>query len=132
MEAMGCLIMRKVDGGLLFGCRIGDRDGEVLVISHLVHANDILLFCKESQYQVVQLSLLLMWFQAISGLRISLNKREIYPVGNATHVESLALELGWKVGALRSSYLSLPLGVHHNLVAVWNGIEERFHKRLTI
>ncbi|KAL6349294.1 hypothetical protein AAG906_033950 [Vitis piasezkii] len=48
------------------------------------------------------------------------------------NVEDLALELGCKVGALPSSYLGLPLGVAHKLVAVWDGVEERFRKRLAM
>ena len=52
-------------------------------------------------------------------------------MGRITDVDALALELGCKVGALPSSYLGLPLGTPHNSVAVWDGIEEQFTKRLT-
>ena len=71
-----------------------------------------------------------MWFEIISGLRINLNKREIIPIGSIAEVESLAFEQGCKVGALPSSYLGLSLGGPHNLVAIWDGIEEMFRKRL--
>ena len=53
-------------------------------------------------------------------------------MGKITDVDALALELGCKVRALPSSYLGLPLGAPHNSVAVWDGIEERFRKRLTL
>ena len=53
-------------------------------------------------------------------------------MGKITNVDALALELGCKVGALPSSYLGLPLGAPHNSIAVWDGIEERFRKRLTL
>ena len=33
---------------------------------------------------------------------------------------------------LPSSYLGLPLGGPHKSVAVWDGMEERFHKRLAM
>ena len=56
------------------------------------------------------LSWLLMWFEALLGLRINLNKSEIIPVGRITDVDVLAMELGYKVGALMSSNLRLPLG----------------------
>ena len=36
------------------------------------------------------------------------------------------------MGSLPSSYLSLPLGAHHGSMAVWDDIEERFRKRLTL
>ena len=73
-----------------------------------------------------------MWFEAISGLKINLSKSEIIIVGSVVNVESLAFELGCKVGALPSSYLGLHLGAHHNSVAVWDAIEERFCKRLAL
>ena len=73
-----------------------------------------------------------MWFEAISGLRINLNKSEIIPVGRITDVAILSMELGCKVGPLPSSYLGLPLGAPHNLIAAWDGIDERFTKRLNL
>ena len=53
-------------------------------------------------------------------------------MGRITDVDVLALEPGCKVGALPPSYLGLPLGAPHNSVDVWDGIEERFRKRLTL
>ena len=73
-----------------------------------------------------------MWFEAISGLRISLDKSEILPVGRVENLEVLALEAGCKVGRLPSSYLGLPLGAHHKSVVVWDGVEERFRRRLAM
>ena len=37
-----------------------------------------------------------------------------------------------KVWALPASYMGLPLGVPHNSVVVWDGIEERFKNRLSL
>ena len=48
-----------------------------------------------------------MWFEAISGLRINLDKSEILPVGRVENVEILALGTRLKVGALPSTYLRL-------------------------
>ena len=73
-----------------------------------------------------------MWFEAILGLRINLNKSEIILEGNITHVEILASDLGCKVGSLPSTYLGLPLGAPHNSMVVWNAIEKRFRKRLAL
>ncbi|RVW38066.1 putative ribonuclease H protein [Vitis vinifera] len=81
---------------------------------------------------MVHLSWLLMWFEAISGLRINLDKSEILPVGRVENLENLALEAGCKVGKLPSSYLGIPLGANHKSVAVWDGVEERFRKRLAL
>ena len=72
-----------------------------------------------------------MWFEALSGLKINLEKSELIPVGRVSNVDSLADELGCKVGSLPTTYPGLPLGAHCKSVAVWDGVEERFTKRLT-
>ena len=48
------------------------------------------------------------------------------------NIDRLALELGCKVDSLPTNYLGLPLGVKHNSIVVWDGVEERFHKRLAL
>ena len=76
-------------------------------MSHLLFVDDTLVFCEDSQEKMAFLSLLLMWFEVISGLSINLNKSELLPVGRVESVEVLAAELGCKVGSLPSTYLGL-------------------------
>ncbi|RVW12610.1 hypothetical protein CK203_113167 [Vitis vinifera] len=64
------------------------------------------------------------------GLKVNLDKNELIPVGNVENVEELASELGCKVGSLPSTYLGMSLGAPFKSVAVWDGVEERFCKRL--
>ena len=73
-----------------------------------------------------------MWFEVISGLRINLDKSEILLVGRVENLKVLAIEFGCKVERFPTSYLGLPFGVHHKSVAIWNGVEKRFRKRLAI
>ena len=37
-----------------------------------------------------------------------------------------------KVGSLPSAYLGLPLGANYKSVTAWDGVEERFRKKLTM
>lgn len=78
------------------------------------------------------LSWILMWFEAISELRINLDKSELISVGCVENVKALAAELGCKVGRLPSSYLGLPLGAPFKFMATWDGVEKRFRKRLVM
>ena len=48
------------------------------------------------------------------------------------NVEELAFDLGCKVGSLPSTYLGMPLGAPFKSVAIWDGVEERFQKRLAV
>ena len=73
-----------------------------------------------------------MWFEAISGLRIKLEKSELIPVGRVENIDDLALDFGCRVGSLPSTYLGLPLGAPFKTVSVWDGVEERFRKRLAM
>ena len=75
---------------------------------------------------------LLMWFEAISSLKVNMDKSELILVGSVENVEDLASELGCKVGSLPSTYLGMLLGAPFKFVVTWDGVEERFHKRLAI
>ena len=54
------------------------------------------------------------------------------PFGRVENVEELVEEFDNKVGRLPSTYLGMPLGAPFKSAAAWDGIEERFLKRLAI
>ena len=130
MEALSCLIKRAVSGGFLTSYRVKGRGGEGVQLTHLMYADDTLIFYDASKDQLAHLSYVLMWFEVISGLRINLDKSEIIPMGKVENLKVLALELERKVGKLPPIYLGLPLGAPHKSVAVWDGVEERLRRRL--
>ena len=53
---------------------------------------------------------MLFWFEASYGLKINLDKSEMYKVGEVDNLVSLATVLGCRIGQRSSSYLGLPLG----------------------
>ena len=73
-----------------------------------------------------------MWFEAVWGLRINLEKSELIPVGRVGNIDDLALDFGCRVGSLTSTYLGLPLGALFKSVTVWDGVKERFRRRLAM
>ena len=54
------------------------------------------------------------------------------PVGNVENIEELALELGYNIGHLPTTYLGLPLGMRRQFTSIWDGVEERFRRKLAI
>ena len=126
MEVFSASIKRAVEGDFLSGCRVKGRSEEGILISHLLFANDTLVFCKPLQDQLTYLSWLLMWFEAASGLRINLEKSELIPVGRVENMDDLAWEFGYSLGSLPTTYLGMPLGAPFKSVTVWDGVEERF------
>ena len=80
----------------------------------------------------MDLSWVLLWFEALFGMRINLDKSSILLMGDVENPDLLALELRCKVGSLPTTYLSLPLGARHKSTKVWDAIEEKFQKGLAI
>ncbi|RVW28738.1 putative ribonuclease H protein [Vitis vinifera] len=121
-----------IEGDFLSGCRVKGRSEEGVLISHLLFADDTLVFCKPSQDQLTYLNWLLMWFEAVSGLRINLEKSELIPIGRVENMDDLAWEFGCSLGSLPTTYLGMPLGAPFKSVTVWNGVEDRFRRRLAM
>ena len=119
-------------GGFLTPCLVRGRRGEVVQITHLLFADDTLVFCEAKEDQLTHLCWLLMWFEALSGLKVNMEKSELIPVGRVENVGELADEFGYKVGNLPSTYLGMPLGAPFKSSGVWDGIEERFKRRLAM
>lgn len=65
---------------------------------------------------MVHLSWLLIYLEAIVGMKINTQKSELIPTERVTNVEDLDFELGCKVGKVLTTLLELPLGS----VRVWN------------
>ena len=85
-----------------------DRNDELVKITHLLFVNDTLIFCKDTMEEMVHLSWILLWFEAISGLRINLEKSTVMVVGGVKNLEDLALELGCKPGHSQQPTLVFP------------------------
>ena len=132
MEVLSILLRRAIARGFLSSCSFGGNEDSVFNISHLLFANDTMVFCEASEDQMLYLSWVLFWFEASSGLKINLEKSELIPVGRLGNVEVLAAELGCQIGSLPSMYLGLPLGAGHKTVIVWDSVEEQMRKRLAL
>ena len=130
MEAFSCLLKRAVAKGFLTSCMVWGRRGEGVQISHLLFTDDMLIFCEAKEDQLTHLCWLLMWFEALSGLKVNMEKSELIPVGRVENMGELADEFGYKVGILPSTYLGMPLGAPFKSIGVWDGIEERFKKKI--
>ena len=74
--------------------------------------------------------MVLIFFEAITGLKVNVSKSEIVPVCEVGNVDALARILCCKVGCLPMSYLGMPLGAHFKDALIWNPILERMEKRL--
>ena len=100
-------------------------------ISHLLFADDTILFCDASREQILSIRLVLTCFQAFIGLKVNVEKSEIIPIGDVSNIQSLANILQCRVGSLPMIYLGMPLGTLYKTAFIWNLILERMEKKLS-
>ena len=74
--------------------------------------------------------MVLIFFEAITGLKVNVSKSESVPIGEVGNLDALAHILCRKVGCLAISYLGMPLGAHFKDASIWNPIIERMEKKL--
>ena len=55
MEALSILINKVMEGGFLSGYKLRDRGGNEVQVSHLLFADDTLVFCENSRDQIIYL-----------------------------------------------------------------------------
>uniref|UniRef100_A0A2N9J5R7 Reverse transcriptase domain-containing protein n=1 Tax=Fagus sylvatica TaxID=28930 RepID=A0A2N9J5R7_FAGSY len=129
-EALSRMMSRAVEGGLLSGFQVGSLDNNVMHLSHLLFADDTLIFSDANPDHIFHIRLLFTWFEAISGLKINLCKSEMVPVGHVPDLERLADILGCKTAQLPMNYLGLPLGAKFKSKAIWDPILEKMERKL--
>ena len=94
MEAVGRMLDKAVHEGRLLGFCVSDSAGRSLVVFHLLFAYDTLIFCDANIDQMLILCMMLIWFETVSGLKVSLGKSELVAVGVVHNIELLVAVLG--------------------------------------
>jgi hypothetical protein len=69
-------------------------------------------------------------FEAVTGLKVNMNKSEMVPIGEVVGLEDLVKLLSCHVGSLPLEYLEMPLGASYKALGVWNPIIEKIERRL--
>lgn len=67
MEALSRMVSAAIEGGFFFGLSVGDIYGST-IISHLLFADDTLLFCEANAGYIQSLKAILLCFEAVSGV----------------------------------------------------------------
>ena len=75
--------------------------------------------------------MVLIFFEAITGLKVNVGKSEIVPIGDVRNLNGLAHTLCYKVGTLPMRYLGMPLRAHYKNLSIWNPIIEKMEKQLS-
>ena len=130
MEALSRMMNKAIEEGLLSSFHVGALGSDLLCISHLLFADDTLIFSDANPNHILHLRLLFSWFEAISRLKINLSKSEMVPVGQVPNIEVLADILGCNITQLPMSYLGLPLDAKFKSKQIWDPISEKMEWKL--
>ena len=131
MEVLSKLLKKTEECNLIRGFHVGAVNSVGVHISHLLFADDTILFCDASREQLLSIRLALSCFQAFMGLKVNVGKSEIVRVGVVNNLDALANILHCRVGSLPMKYLGMPLGTFCKTASIWNPNLEKMEKKLS-
>ena len=90
MEVLSRIMKKTQEGGFIQGFHVGSVNSTGIRVSHLLFADDTILFCDASREQILSIRLVLTCFQAFTGLKVNVGKSEIVLVGEVRNIQFLA------------------------------------------
>jgi len=108
MEVLSRLLKKKEEGDFIHGFHVGLNNSEWVNISHLLFADDTILFCDVFREHLLYIRLVLICFEALIGFKVNVGKSELVPVGEMSNLAALANVLYCKIGSMPMTYLGTP------------------------
>jgi hypothetical protein len=87
MEALSKILTVSVNRGIFSSFSVSSRNSVAVHISHLLFADDTLVFCGANPDHLRYLRVYFLAFEGVSGLKVNLSKSELVPVGNVVDAE---------------------------------------------
>ena len=88
MQVLSSLITKGREIGLMDAFTVGQGD-YICNVSHLLFADDCMVFCGTDVKSVLNLRIILDLFQQLTGLKINLEKSSMFPIGNVENIHIL-------------------------------------------
>ena len=101
-------------------------------MTHLLYVDDTITFCEAEQEQLCHIRIILVIFEACSGLKVNWRKSSIFHIKEVQQIQALANILKCKIERLPTVYLGLPLGAKHKAVSIWDDVLEKSERRLAV
>jgi len=143
MEALSKLFAISIRWGFLSRFLVGSGSNGVFNISHMLFADDTLVFWGANPDHLHFLRVLFLSFAAVSSLKINLaksvliiaitypkKKKVLIPVGDVDNMDELADIMGCGVSSLPLKYLGLLLGVPFKAKSIWDDVVGKIERRL--
>ncbi|XP_075665211.1 uncharacterized protein LOC142634844 [Castanea sativa] len=110
MEVLSQILKKTKDCGLLRGFHVGPITFIGVCISHLLFADNTILFCDAPRDQLLSIWLVLTYFHAFTSLKVNVGHSEIVSVGEVENIGALATILRCRVGSLPNEILGIAVG----------------------
>jgi exonuclease III len=130
MEVLSRMLRSSVEKGFIRGFQVGRGDMTSVSVSHLLYADDTILFCDAHPEQLLYIRMVLTCFEAVTGLKVNMTKSEMVPIGEVTDLGVLADLLYCHISSLPLQYLGMPLGASFKALSIWTPIIEKIERRL--
>jgi hypothetical protein len=115
---------------LFTGYKVGRSDP--VVVSHLQFADDTLILSEKSWANVRDISVMLILFEALFGLKVNFSKSQLIGVNVAVSwLMEATLLMNCRVGSLPFVYLGLPIGGNVRRLSFWELLINRIKSRLS-
>ncbi|KAJ9562034.1 hypothetical protein OSB04_007194 [Centaurea solstitialis] len=128
-KGMHVMVEEAIKKGLFKGLKVGNGG---VTLSHLQYADDVVFFGEWGTENIVNLVKLLKCFYEVSGLKVNINKCNIFGIGVPEEdVLGSARVVECGSGSLPFTYLGLPVGVSMEKVAHWEKVIIKFKNKLS-
>ncbi|CAL1355620.1 unnamed protein product [Linum trigynum] len=129
IDLLSHILLKMSEAGMISGFCMDEssRSGEM---THLLYADDAIIFCDASEEEILNVTAALVCFQSITGLRINLEKSRVFPVGEVDDIERYVEIVGCDWGFLPTLYLGMPLVVSPTTKSIWDPVISRMQRKL--
>ncbi|KAJ0837904.1 putative RNA-directed DNA polymerase [Helianthus annuus] len=128
MEVLSCMLDKAKEVDIVRGI---STPGNGPIISHLLYADDAIMMGEWSKNEVVNIVRILRCFYLCSGLKINIDKSNLYGIGvGMMEIGEIANVVGCKPDCPPFKYLGLRVGANMNRVNNWQSVVDIFRSRL--
>lgn len=90
MEGFDSMMRIAAQNRWIRGFQVGDRVGEEKEVCHMLYADDTIIFCEPTAEQISYIGVILVLFEAVSGLKVNWGKSSLFPVNEVPQIQQLA------------------------------------------
>ncbi|GJZ94119.1 reverse transcriptase zinc-binding domain-containing protein [Tanacetum coccineum] len=117
MEGLHNALSIAVSSGLIRGAKFGSPE---VTISHLLYVNDVIITTEWNTNDLDSIIRVLQVFYLASGLKINIQKSNVYGIGvSDVDVSSISNNSGCVPWSFLFTYLGLPIGSNMSLTSSW-------------